>query len=166
MSNIQCSATSKTNVTTLALVAVFLTATSGAKALQLESEIQLCNSVIMESCNDEGGFVTDAKAARWLKFQDFTRQWRAERGSMSSITEMSMLPSYQNIVGMGLDALPLILAELRAEGDDPDQWFWALITISKANDLTPPQVKPEDQGNFRKMAEAWLAWSETQDYAG
>jgi hypothetical protein len=84
---------------------------------------------------------------------------------MSAIDDMSMLAPYQNIIGMGLDALPLILAQLKAEGDDPDQWFWALQTISEANDLEPPQVQPEDQGNFKKMADIWLAWSEAKGYA-
>jgi len=96
------------------------------------------------------------------KFKDLVQEWRNERGSMSSIEGMSMLPAYQNIISMGLDALPLILAELRAEGDDPDQWFWALMSISEANDLKPPQMKLGDQGNFKKMADIWLAWSESQ----
>lgn len=99
------------------------------------------------------------------KFKLLAQQWRNERGSMSAIDDMSMLPSYQNIIGMGPEALPLILAELRAEGDDPDQWFWALISIAEANDLNAPQVAPEDQGNFKKLADAWLAWSEAQGYA-
>jgi hypothetical protein len=100
------------------------------------------------------------------KFQQLSQQWRDERGTMSSINDMSMLAPYQNIIGMGPDALPLILAQLRAEGDDPDQWFWALLTISEANDMTPPQIKEEDQGNFKKMADAWLEWGESQVYAG
>jgi hypothetical protein len=99
------------------------------------------------------------------KFKVLTHQWREERGSMSAIDEMSMLPSYQNIIGLGPDALPMILSELKAEGDDPDQWFWALLSIGEANDLNPPRVAPEDQGNFKKMADAWLAWGETRGYA-
>lgn len=100
------------------------------------------------------------------KFKQLAQQWRNERGSMSSISGMSMLPSYQSIVGIGPAALPIILAELREEGDDPDQWFWALIAITKASDLNPPQITQEDQGNFRKMAAVWLKWGETQGYVG
>ena len=100
------------------------------------------------------------------KFTQLVQQWRNERGSLSSTNEMSMLPSYQNIMAMGPDALPLILAELRAEGDNPDQWFWALLSISEANDMTPPQIALEDQGNFRKMAHAWIEWGKDQGYAG
>jgi hypothetical protein len=100
------------------------------------------------------------------RFEALAQQWRAERGSMSSIDQMSILTPYQNIIGMGIDALPLILGRLRAEGDDPDQWFWALLTIAEANDLNPPQVAAEDQGNYQKMARAWLEWGESLGYAG
>ncbi len=114
----------------------------------------------------EPGALEHDKAERLSrKFKQFVGQWRQERGSMSSIDDMSMLTPYENIIGMGLDALPLIFAQLKEEGDEPDQWFWALHTISEANDLTPPEVKPEDQGNFRKMAQAWFAWAKDQGYA-
>jgi hypothetical protein len=110
--------------------------------------------------------VVDRATKRWLRFQNLVDEWQRERGAMSSITEMSMLTPYQNIIGMGVDALPLILTKLKAEGDDPDQWFWALLTISEANDLNPPQIGEEDRGDFRKMAQIWLEWGKSQGYAG
>jgi hypothetical protein len=82
-------------------------------------------------------------------------QWKTERGARSSITEAAMMPAYQEIIGMGSKAVPLILEQIRSEGDEPDQWFWALRAITGEN-----PVKPEDQGNFQKMAEAWLQWSQ------
>ncbi|HKN71524.1 MAG TPA: hypothetical protein VJX30_10860 [Terriglobales bacterium] len=105
-------------------------------------------------------YFVDEKIKNWIKFQGLVDLWRRERGAMSSITEMSILPAYQKIIGMGEDAVPLILAELKSEGDDPDQWFWALIAITEEN-----PVKPEDQGNFRKMAQAWFQWAEAEGYA-
>jgi len=56
---------------------------------------------------------------------------------------------------MGDVAIPLILAELRSEGDEPDHWFWALHAIT---DTDP--VKEEDRGNIVKMGAAWLKWGE------
>lgn len=111
---------------------------------------------------------SDPDVAVRAKFHQLRREWSEQRGAMSSITEMSMLVPYQNIIALGLPALPLIIEELKAEGDDPDQWFWALQTIAEANDLIPPQINPQDQGNFRIMADAWLRWSEAQNgfYAG
>jgi hypothetical protein len=109
------------------------------------------------------GFVSNPAfivAEDWLKFQSLVEQWRNERGARSSITETVMMPAYQKIIGMGMTALPLILAQLRSEGDEPDQWFWALKAITEAN-----PVKPEDQGNFQKMAQAWLQWAEQEIHA-
>ena len=72
-----------------------------------------------------------------------------------------MLPAYQKIIGLGADAVPLILEELKIEGDEPDQWFWALRALAEDN-----PVAPEDQGDFLKMAQAWIRWGEGQGYAG
>ena len=105
--------------------------------------------------------LSDAYAAKWFKFQHLIRDWQVERGVSSSITEMSIRPAYQHIIGMGEDAVPLIIAQLRAEGDDPDQWFWALKAITQVD-----PVKPEDRGDFAKMAEAWIQWAEDEGYAG
>ncbi len=97
--------------------------------------------------------VVDSKIEKWTTFQSLVKQWRNERGARSSITETAMMPAYQKIVGMGETAVPLILAQLESEGYQPDQWFWALMAITGQN-----PVKPEDQGNFRKMARAWIEW--------
>jgi hypothetical protein len=105
-------------------------------------------------------FVVDSKVKKWSKFQSLVKQWRLERGATSSITVMSGLTSYQKIIGMGDDAVPMILSQLKSEGDEPDQWFWALKMIT---DLDP--VRPEDRGNFVAMAQAWLAWGESEEYA-
>jgi hypothetical protein len=77
---------------------------------------------------------------------------------------MSMLEPYQMIIAMGQNVVPYIFAQLKAEGDEPDQWFWALRMITRAN-----PVRPEDQGDFRAMAKAWLEWGarrELAEYAG
>ena len=63
---------------------------------------------------------------------------------------MAMLRPYQQIIGMGTAAVPLILEELQRE---PDQWFWALECITEEN-----PVPPQDAGRVRAMAEAWVRW--------
>jgi hypothetical protein len=62
-----------------------------------------------------------------------------------------MHPAYQQIIGMGVDALPLILRELERE---PDHWFWALEAITGEN-----PVPPTDRGRLNEMARAWLRWA-------
>jgi hypothetical protein len=113
----------------------------------------------------EQGATSDMLAARRrrnaLKFQALAKEWKAQHGAMSSITEMSMLPAYQRIIGLGEDAIPMILQQLKAEGNEPDQWFWALRAIAGEN-----PVAPEDQGDFLKMAQAWVRWGEGAGHAG
>jgi hypothetical protein len=92
-------------------------------------------------------------------FQQLASQWHKERGATSSITQMAMCPSYQQIIGMGDKAIPLILRQIENEGDDPDHWFWALQAITRANPV------PEDaRGDMREMARAWLDWAYVAGY--
>jgi hypothetical protein len=71
---------------------------------------------------------------------------------------MAMLEPYQRIIGMGPQVVPLILEELRRE---PDQWFWALESITEQN-----PVPPEATGTVRLMAAAWIAWGEQRGLLG
>jgi hypothetical protein len=97
---------------------------------------------------------TDPVVADSSEFQQLASRWRAERGTSSSTTEIVLCPSYQAIIGMGSKAVPLILAQMEAEGDHPDHWFWALRVLTKAD-----PVEEDDQGDARKMAQAWLQWA-------
>lgn len=103
--------------------------------------------------------VTDVNAVRWVKFQSLVRQWRDARGARSSIAEMALLPAYQKIIGMGEDAIPLILNELKSEGNAPDHWFWALAAIARDN-----PVPPASRGKLEEMAKAWLEWGHEEGY--
>jgi hypothetical protein len=93
-------------------------------------------------------------------FQRLVAAWHDERSVNSSLmTEMAVCPSYQQIIGMGRDALPLILERLIDEGEEPDHWFWALKSIARAD-----PVAEEDRGDIVMMAEAWLRWGEDKGY--
>jgi hypothetical protein len=107
-------------------------------------------------------FIIDYTVSDWLKFRRFVDQWQNERGASSSITEMAACPAYQSIIGMGPAAIPLIIAQLRAEGDEPDQWFWALKAIAGGDD----PVRDEDRGNYLRMAQSWFQWATNNGYAG
>ena len=77
---------------------------------------------------------------------------------MSNVAQMAMLRPYQKIIGMGKEALPLILNELQRE---PDQWFWAHESIT---DQDP--VPPEAAGKVRLMAQAWIEWGKKNGIIG
>ncbi|MBI2265647.1 MAG: hypothetical protein HYU64_10805 [Armatimonadetes bacterium] len=82
--------------------------------------------------------------------------WRRDAQFISSVTEMAMHPAYQQIIGMGREALPLILREL---WNKQDHWFWALKAISGGD-----PVPPEHQGKLDKMTEIWLHWGKQNRY--
>jgi hypothetical protein len=105
-------------------------------------------------------FVTPIYIDDWLKFQTLVAQWREQRGVLSSISEAAVCPAYQGIIGMGPIAVPFILAELSAEGDEPDQWFWALKALTGED-----PVQEEDRGDFVAMAKSWLEWGKTNPSA-
>jgi len=107
----------------------------------------------------EASIDIDRKVQAWLEFENLIAQWHVERGATSSITDMAMCDSYLKIIAKGPDVVPLILAQLRSEGDEPDQWFWALQFLAGVD-----PVAEEDRGDFLKMSRAWLAWGDAEGY--
>ena len=88
-------------------------------------------------------------------FQALVEAWRQKVQFLSSVTEMSLHPAYQRIIGMGASVLPLLLRELE---NRPDHWFWALTAITGVD-----PVQPADRGKIEKMSEAWLKWGKEQE---
>jgi hypothetical protein len=88
------------------------------------------------------------------RFRELVRQWKEATRFVSSIHDMASQPAYLQIIGMGKEALPLLLHELRRE---PDHWFVALQAITGVNPI-PASVR----GNVEKMTQAWLSWAEQQ----
>ena len=97
----------------------------------------------------------DAETAE-CKFDRLANQWKVERGPVSSISRMAIHRAYQQIIGMGNEAVCLILRELELR---PDHWFWALVSITGAD-----PVPHEDRGKIKKMAEAWVKWGREHGY--
>jgi hypothetical protein len=97
-----------------------------------------------------------SEAAIAAKFTMLVRAWKAERGPQSSITRLSMHPAYQQIIGMGDAAVPLIMRELESI---PDHWFWALNAITGAD-----PVPESSRGVMREMVKAWLDWGTQNGY--
>jgi hypothetical protein len=84
------------------------------------------------------------------RFLELASTWKKDTRLVSSMTDMILHPAYQQIIGLGRGALPLILEEL---GRQPDYWFWALFAISGED-----PVRTQDQGDLEKMTAAWLSW--------
>ena len=89
------------------------------------------------------------KAELRREFEELASQWRRDTAFLSIATQKAMHPSYQKIIGMGRDALPLIFAELKARGGD---WIWALEMIVRNENPAAGTTKLND------AVEAWLNW--------
>jgi hypothetical protein len=89
-------------------------------------------------------------------FNGLVQQWERERPHGSDVLEMVMQPSYQRIIGMGPDVVPLLLRELERK---PGHWFWALYAITGAD-----PVPSESQGNLKEMAASWIEWGKKLGY--
>lgn len=108
----------------------------------------------------ETGVSTSLTAWEWSagpaglakRFRSLAERWRKDTRYVSSIHEMVLHPAYQQIIGMGLEALPFIFHELERR---PDHWFWALQAITGED-----PVPHGDRGNVAAMARHWLRWAE------
>jgi hypothetical protein len=90
------------------------------------------------------------------RFRSLVQDWKDAKVFTSSGSEIALHPAYPQIIGMGKEAIPLILSELQRE---EDHWFWALKAITGED-----PVAPGDRGILPKMTEAWLNWAKTHGY--
>jgi hypothetical protein len=97
-----------------------------------------------------------------IRFRKLVSEWQRQKGATSSLTAMAACDAYLEIIGMGRSvAVPLIIAQLRAEGGKPDYWFRALRILTQAS-----PVLPGHRGNFQKMAQDWITWADRAANAG
>lgn len=90
------------------------------------------------------------------RFLSLKKEWEDNTAHLSSVTEIAMHPAYQQIIGMGTAAIPLILEELK---EKPGHWFWALKAITGED-----PVLPEQRGRIKQMTVAWIQWGRKQGY--
>lgn len=84
------------------------------------------------------------------QFYELATKWKEDTKLTSSSTEIVLNPSYQRIIGLGPEVIPLVLKDLQESGC---HWFWALQALSGKN-----PIKDEDAGRIKKMTQAWLEW--------
>lgn len=91
-----------------------------------------------------------------IRFFSLKKEWKNSTAHLSSVTEIAMHPAYQQIIGMGPVAIPLILEEMRKVAG---HWFWALRAITGED-----PVLLEHRGRVKLMTEDWLKWGKKQGY--
>jgi hypothetical protein len=90
------------------------------------------------------------------RFRTLVERWKQDSAFLSSVSDMIALGAYQEIIGMGAAAIPLLLRELE---QDPHYWFWALQAIT-GEDPVPVEMR----GNVAEMIQAWLRWGKEKGY--
>lgn len=83
------------------------------------------------------------------RFRVLATQWHKETGMLSSPQEIYRHSAYQQIIGMGAEALPFILDDLR---ENDGMWFWALVAITGED---PCAHEP----SHAKARAVWLDWA-------
>lgn len=90
------------------------------------------------------------------RFDSLVQKWHEETDHLSAPLDIVTNLHYQQIIGMGPSALPLIIKELEARGG---YWFWALRAITGID-----PVPPEARGKASAMTRAWLSWWKKNGY--
>ena len=90
------------------------------------------------------------------RFRQLATIWHRETDYLSSMSDASRHPAYQEIIALGPDVVPLLLRDLE---ENHSHWFSALRTITEA---TP--VPASAAGDIPKMVEAWLNWARSNGY--
>jgi hypothetical protein len=83
--------------------------------------------------------------------------WRQETAYLSSGTQITGHPAYQELIALGPAALPFLFRELEQTGDG--HMSNALSTITGAY-----PVPADERGQIRKIAESWLRSARENGY--
>lgn len=112
-------------------------------ARQVDRSIEEAYQSWRETLTGQSGGLAD-------EFKRLAERWKSDTEYDSSAVRIAMHPAYQRIIGMGRDALPLILRDLE---ETKSPWFWALHAITGED-----PVPLEDRGYIDRMAQAWIRW--------
>lgn len=79
-------------------------------------------------------------------------KWRAETAFISSSTVRNANAAYQELIGLGMPALPFVIRDLEQTRDG--HLSKALSAITSAH-----PVPAASRGKIAEIADAWLAWA-------
>lgn len=119
----------------------------------LESLVEALSSRSLEV---ESGSAKELDHCLEERFLALAAEWKAGRGYTSSISKMCSHPAYQQIVGVGDKAIPLILRRLEGA---PEHWSWALKAITGVN-----PVLRDERADSKAMAKHWLEWGREEGH--
>lgn len=124
--------------------------------VSLSNESKANIRILFKIINDYYDPISRQNENKVQRFYSLVDIWQRETQLSSSLAEFVMHPAYQEIIGMGNLAIPLILAELK---ERPNHWFWALSSITGEN-----PIKVEQRGKLKEMTQSWLDWGKEKGY--
>jgi hypothetical protein len=88
------------------------------------------------------------------EFYKLAQEWYRDTRKLSVADQIVMHPAYQQIIGMGKEALPYIYKELeRTRG----HWLWALRMIYRKDYAKPDQ-------RFSEAVDSWIRAGKSEGY--
>jgi len=117
----------------------------------LDLVIQESSDLIAPHSRPTNALVVDQALEK--EFERLVANWKRETRAQSSLGEIFTNDSYQRILGMGKDALPMILADLQKA---PGHWFYALEKIVGHDVASGAKTFGEARDN-------WLQWGYKQN---
>jgi len=90
------------------------------------------------------------------RFARLANEWSRETSHMSSASDLTNNPAYQQIIKLGWPVIPHLLDDLER---NKRFWFPALAAITG---LRP--FDPSDASNYRRMTAAWLLWGKRKGF--
>src|SRR5258707_15863309 len=99
---------------------------------------------------------TAATATVEERFQRLAATWQKAVAHHSSTTLRNNHPAYQEIIGLGVEVVPLLLRDME---EQQTHWFCALREITGADPIPKSAA-----GDIPRMVEAWLGWAKDNGY--
>ena len=90
------------------------------------------------------------------RFHELADEWSKSTRHVSSVEDLTSHPSYRQIIRLGWDVVPLLLADLQ---QNRRFWFPALYAITNVRPFDP-----SDAGNGRRMTDAWIQWGKRKGF--
>ncbi len=118
---------------------------ASSHAIQLENQVADVRAYLESAPSNK-------RNRRRQRFLALANKWREDTKWLSSTNEIAMHPAYQAIIGMGQEAIPMILEDLRKNSG---HWYWALKAIAQED-----PVHRSERGSINRMKQAWLRWAE------
>jgi len=97
---------------------------------------------------ESGELIPMTAGALRVVFDELAQQWREETKGSPLPARRETHFAYQQIIGMGEAAVPMILESL---ADEIDDWFWALVAITRFD-------VAEGVSDVDEAADRWLKW--------